>query len=350
MLVIKDRDRWNDLISRCKYSDFYHTYEYHILSKSEGEFPILIKYEVGNTLICIPLLVRSIAGTNFKDATSVYGYVGPISNKVFDADIDILDFQNKLKKLLFENRIISVFSRLHPYIFNQRIVLEGIGKIISNGQVVNIDLTQSLESQRQQYNRRLKSYVNKAKSLYNIKKCNSRESIDSFRKIYYENMKRVGAKPDYFFSRKYFVDFLESPQINANLYLAIDKETEEVAAGAIFTITNGIVQYHLSGAKEKYLKVNPIKYIIDFVRVQITEEGNQNYFNLGGGLGGSNDDSLFRFKSGFSKDFKDFSLWKYIVDEDQYWKLVKKKITEKEILGQEEDKDSSFFPLYRLKS
>ena len=347
MLIIKDRANWNSVVECCEQSDFYHTYDYHMLSKNEDEEPILIKYEYGKVLIAIPLLIRKIAGTDYNDATSVYGYCGPITNKNVNSGFDNKDFKQRLNVLLRENRIISVFSRLHPFILNQNLILNGIGKIVSNGDVVNIDITQSLESQRQQYNRRLKSYVNKAKTLYRIEKGKCDKTVDSFIEIYYENMKRVDAKPHYFFKREYFFDFLNSPQINADLMLAIDKETEEIAGGAIFTKTNGIVQYHLSGAKEEYLKINPIKFLIDFVRVQSTEESNQKYFNLGGGLGGSNNDSLFRFKSCFSKDFKDFSLWKYIVDEEEYWKLVNERIYDKELI-KEEYGEPSFFPLYRL--
>lgn len=349
MLVIRDRANWNSVLECCDQSDFYHTYDYHMLSKNEDEEPILIKYEYGDVLIAVPLLIRKIAGTHYNDATSVYGYCGPITNKNVNSGFDNKDFEQRLNALLRKNKIISVFSRLHPFILNQDLILNGIGKIVSNGHVVNIDITQSLESQRQQYNRRLKSYINKAKTLYKVEKGLCEENVDSFIDIYYENMERVGAKPHYFFKRKYFFDFLKSPQINAELLMAIDKETEEIAGGAIFTKTNGIVQYHLSGAKEQFLKINPIKYLIDYVRVQSTEEGNHKYFNLGGGLGGSNSDSLFRFKSGFSKDYKDFSLWKYIVDEDKYWKLVNERIGDKN-LSMDEYEASPFFPLYRLEA
>ena len=73
------------------------------------------------------------------------------------------------------------------------------------------------------------------------------------------------------------------------------------------------------------------------MRIIATNNGCK-FFNLGGGLGGRDDDSLFDFKSSFSKDFKEFKLWKYIVKQDVYDDLVAKK-------GVPEDSD--FFPLYR---
>ena len=74
------------------------------------------------------------------------------------------------------------------------------------------------------------------------------------------------------------------------------------------------------------------------MRIKATKEGFK-YFNLGGGRG-SSDDSLFRFKSGFSKDFKEFKVWKHIVDEYAYNILVERN------LGA--DYVTSFFPAYRL--
>ena len=49
------------------------------------------------------------------------------------------------------------------------------------------------------------------------------------------------------------------------------------------------------------------KLLIDEMRLIASKKG-FNYFNLGGGLGGKYNDSLFNFKSSFSKDYKDFKL------------------------------------------
>ncbi|MEP2058219.1 MAG: hypothetical protein ABJJ05_10465, partial [Maribacter litoralis] len=68
------------------------------------------------------------------------------------------------------------------------------------------------------------------------------------------------------------------------------------------------------------------------------------YLNLGGGRGGSNEDSLFRFKSGFSKEFKNFKLWKYIVNHEVYDKLTTDHLNK--FPGVDKN-DISFFPKYR---
>nr|WP_288933299.1 GNAT family N-acetyltransferase [uncultured Allomuricauda sp.] len=341
MHVIEDRNKWSEIIDQCHQSDFYHTFDYHQIAKKEGEKPVLLKYSEGDSHILLPLLIRDIEGTQLKDATSVYGYVGPLGKNI-EPDFNNDGFKRQLDDFLMDNQIISVFSRLHPYISNQQQILKNIGNIVSHGKVVNIDLTKSIEEQKQEYKRRLRTYINRENKEYEIMDGTCDECLDTFIETYCENMKRVKAKPSYFFGKNYFYELLASGQINAELLVAIHRDSGEFAGGAIFTKKGNTIQYHLSGVKAKFFHLNPIKLLIDHARIKGTEEGYTN-LNLGGGLGGQEKDSLFYFKSGFSKDFRDFNTWQYIVDESKYNQLLK----EKEGLEEPIDKSSCFFPLYR---
>ena len=78
------------------------------------------------------------------------------------------------------------------------------------------------------------------------------------------------------------------------------KKDGEVCAGALFTIINGIIQYHLAGTSEKFIKFSPMKLLVDEIRI-IGNSINAKYIHLGGGLSSATDDTLFVFKSGFSK-------------------------------------------------
>jgi len=341
MLAIENRNKWTEIIDQCQQSDFYHTFDYHQITKKDGERPVLLKYSKGNSHILLPLLIRDIEGTQLKDATSVYGYVGPLGKHI-DPDFDNSNFKSELDTFLKDNQIISVFSRLHPYIENQHLILKNIGEIVSHGKVVNIDLTRSSDDQKHDYKRRLRTYINEEHKEYEVIDGACEKYLDPFIATYCENMKRVNAKPSYFFGKKYFYELLASGQINAELIAAVHKETGEFAGGAIFTKKGKTIQYHLSGVKAKFFHLNPIKLLIDHAREKGTEEGYEN-LNLGGGLGGQVKDSLFYFKSGFSKDHREFTSWQYIVDQPKYDKLLK----EKEGLEKPIDKSSCFFPLYR---
>ena len=343
--IIDKKEAWDAVVASFEHSDFYHTYEYHNIARNENEDPFLIKYTERDKCIAIPLLLRRIPGSRKKDATSVYGYPGPLTKNI-DLEFDNNLFIQEMQQIFRELNIVSVFSRLNPFIPYQNIVLRNLGNLSFHGKIVNIDITHDLETQKKQYHRRLKSYINKSRKQYSLKLLESSEELDTFINLYYKNMCRVNATKDYFFSKKYFVDLVNSKDFKTDILLAIHNETKKIIAGAMFVKKNNIVQYHLSGSDERYLNLNPIKMLIDEMRIRATQE-NYQYYNLGGGLGGC-EDSLFKFKSGFSKDFKKFELWKYIVDTPEYEQLTSKK----QLNGKTSDHNSSniYFPSYRCTS
>lgn len=331
--ITKKQD-WDAVLNEIGNYDFYHTYDYHMLSKRVDEKCVLLVYREHPTIIAIPLIIRFIEGTNFNDVTSVYGYAGPIS-KNMSSDFDNSRFREDLNSYFKLNNIISVFSRLNPYIDYQKEILNSIGECHDTSEVVAIDLTKDLDSQRREYQRRIKSQINKARRLCSITKANSKEDIDVFIDIYYENMDRVNAAESYYFERSYFYNFIASDNFKTDVLLATCNETNEVIAGALFVKTNKIVQYHLSGTKSAHLDIMPIKMLIDEMRILATNEGYE-YLNLGGGYAGVVD-SLLRFKMSFSKNLKPFRVWKHIVHVESYNELALANSNQR----------TDYFPAYR---
>ncbi|WP_273566572.1 peptidoglycan bridge formation glycyltransferase FemA/FemB family protein [Maribacter halichondriae] len=333
--VITEGNLWKAQIARFESYDFYHTYDYHIISKKENEAPVLLVYKEDDKLIALPLLKRPIEGTEFFDFTSVYGYPGPLT-KGLEEGFDNKNFVQALSEKFAELKIVSVFSRLHPYIKLQESVLNGLGETPTIGKVVNIDLTQDVDVQRAQYGKSTKNRTNKCRRLCTVKKAKNVEDIDTFIDIYYENMDRLSATKDYYFSREYFHNFLQCDDFDTDILLVVHNEDKLAVAASMFVKTKNIIQFHLSGSKTDYLDIAPANLFLDEMRLRATEEGYE-IFNLGGGLGGR-EDSLFNFKASFSKDHRDFKVWKYIVDQRIYAELSKN------IAGKYE---SAFFPLYR---
>lgn len=147
--------------------------------------------------------------------------------------------------------------------------------------------------------------------------------LEDFIALYHENMERVNANDEYFFGKKYFLDLLNSSDFETELLLAIHNKTGKVAGGSMFTKKGSFVQYHLSGTNERYLDLNPVKLLIDEMRLIGVRE-NFSYFNLGGGVG-SREDGLFYFKTGFSKESIPFKVWKYTVNPKIYENLVRQR-------------------------
>ncbi|MBB5268166.1 GNAT family N-acetyltransferase [Algibacter amylolyticus] len=335
--LIKEKILWQKTLEEVAHYDFYHTFDYHQLSKLDHETSILIKYHERDTVICLPLIIRPIEGTPFFDATSVYGYAGPL-NKNIGANFDNTNFKKHLNAFLKKQNIISVFSRLHPFIENQANILENIGAIKALGKVVYLDLQEPFEAQELGFSSTTKRYLRKAQKMLDIKKINSLKALDAFIDLYYKNMDRVNAHKSYYFSKNYFLNFINSNEFETDIICAVDKETKNTVSAALMIKTNGIIQYHLSGTHTDYLHLSPIRALFDKVRLDYSGTS-FNYFNLGGGLN-NKQDSLFKFKSSLSNHYKSFKVWTYIVNEDVYNTLVLNK-------NFSEDANSDFFPKYR---
>lgn len=338
VITIAEKSKWNHLIFRCQEYDFYHCHSYCALEQYGKSFLFTVTDDRGD-FIAFPLVIRPIPGTGYNDCTSVYGYPGPVSNKMPDALSPelIRYFQVSLLSFFEEEKIISAFSRLHP-LLDQESFLSPLGEVKPLNKTVAIDLTLAPELQRQQFNRTNKRHLNRLRRTgYTAKRSCNEADIDAFTAIYNETMHRVNATDAYFFDDGYFHRFLHMEDIPAFLMLAY--KDNEITAGAIFTVTNHIMQYHLSGTKATHLPATPMKLIIDEARLLGTEMGLK-YLHLGGGVGGSDTDTLYRFKASFSDYTVTYKVWRMIVNEPVYKELVGIRAREKSLVH-------TWFPLYR---
>jgi hypothetical protein len=334
--VIEVNDlRWSAIVNKSKQFDFYHSQSYHLLEK--GNRPVLLVSFFYDDFMALPLIIRAIPNTSSFDCTSVYGYCGLISS-IDVKDIpseEITYFKGQLLGFFDSNAIVTVFSRLHPLISTDAF-FNDFGLIKDINKTVAIDLRQTLEAQRTQYR---KSYRSELKQLhrkgFEVIKAETKEDIDAFIVIYRETMKRVKASEKYFFDHNYFYAFIGAKCFESILLVA--KKEGKIVAGAIFTVTKNIMQYHLAGTAEVHLKERPMKLIVDEARLLGNKLG-LDFLHLGGGVGGSDEDSLFYFKSGFSDYRCQYKIWQTIVDPRKYNELIEKAKV---------DINNTFFPLYR---
>ncbi len=90
----------------------------------------------------------------------------------------------------------------------------------------------------------------------------------------------------------------------------------EVAAAGLYTICDGIVQAHLGASRQEFAVLSPTRFLDDYARRWAAAEGAR-VFHLGGGVRGL-EDSLFRYKAGFSERRHLFSTWQWVVDPTAY--------------------------------
>lgn len=326
---------WPGLLEAAGGHDVYHLPAWHALAEAMGEGEArLFVYREGDRFVALPLLIRTIAGTGLRDATSVYGYAGPILSASPPGAGLVEHFRRALEGFAREQRLVSAFSRLHP-LLDQAGLLAGLGEVRPHGSTVSLDLTLPPDRQTADYSRNHRRGLERLRAGGFVSELDRElRYLDTFVAIYHENMRRVGADPFYLFPPAYFRGLRDG--LGERLLLVVCRKGEEVASAGLFTLTDGIGQYHLGATADAFAGLAASKQVFDTARVLLAERGAR-VLHLGGGRGAA-EDSLFRFKAGFSGRRHPFATWRWIVDPQAYARLA----AERRL-----DPASDFFPAYR---
>jgi hypothetical protein len=340
---------WKEVLQRCIAYDVYHLPGYHKLAEEQDDVCArLFVHESESVVIGMPLLFRDLDQVNgiqrkgYLDVTSVYGYPGPITNATEMPRNFSKEFSAALQGYLERTGVVTAFSRLNPLIEQDRL-LDNFGEVLDIGPTVSLDLMLSEQAQWNQYRNNHRRDIETAHEKGIV--CIHDEEwtyLDAFVDTYYENMRRVEADDYYFFDRSYFTRLRDLLEDHVELFVAF--RDEGVIAGALFTVCDSIIQYHLGGTRTQYLKWSPIKLIFEEAR-RWGAEVDARTLHLGGGIGGKKD-SLFHFKAGFSNRIHQFKIWRAVVDQESYQALTENKQAWNEQHGLEVA-DEDYFPTYR---
>jgi lipid II:glycine glycyltransferase (peptidoglycan interpeptide bridge formation enzyme) len=235
--------------------------------------------------------------------------------------------------------IVSVFLRLHPLLPLPAKPLKDLGRLVQHGQTVYLNLNNPEEVDSgicRNHRRDIKKLTQNGFQFV----VDEWSHYPRFIEIYRATMTRLHADSKYYFEGDYFSRLRQA--LGDDLHLAVVvAPSGEIAAGEIFTTTCGIVQNHLAGAADEYQHLAPTKLLTDHMRRWAQERG-ERLFHMGGGFGGC-EDSLFRFKAGFSKLRADFFTYRMILNSEKYQQLAARWHQ----IGRQGGEDDNFFPAYR---
>ncbi len=161
------------------------------------------------------------------------------------------------------------------------------------------------------------------------------EDLEDFAKIYYQTMDRNQADSRYYFDLEYFKAFVETmPESILKCKVMLDNN---VIAMGFYLRSHDVLHTHLSGTLTDYIHLSPA-YILRYALVEWGKANGYKLIHSGGGMTGSTDDSLYRFKKkfGINTEFL-FFIGRKIWNESVYRELVSATKTQK----------STFFPQYR---
>jgi len=347
MKTITDEKEWNSIVDTL-YSDIkdiYYRYEYfNLYSKHYDVKPEAIFWEDDNLSIFWTHLIRDISKINqyekfdYCDLTTPYGYGGPLivfrSNEDKKVEESIKLFFEEYTQHCLKNNFVCEFIRFHPINNTSVYFVKEIDVHYLNDTVV-VNLDHKLEELW---------YRIKKGHRYNIKKsiangCEveitgqpTKKDLEMFTKLYYETMSKNKASKKYYFEKQYIEDHFQI--LNSILVKVIYEQ--EIVCAAIFLLDGKIINYHLSGMNYNFKKL----YLTDLMLWEAIKWGNENgyrYLHLGGGL--TENDSLFKFKRGFSDDVRKFYIGKHVFDMNSYKTLLDLDLNSRS--------ESSFFPAYR---
>jgi ribosomal protein S18 acetylase RimI-like enzyme len=334
-LIDVDAPEWEAVLAVAAH-DVYHRPAYVALcAAQEHGRPCALHVTDGARTMLLPLVIRSIPGGGF-DAASPYGYPGPVGRGTDDPAFLSVALVAGLQ-VLREARLVSAFVRLHPLL--NLSPPHGIGTLVEHGETVSVDLT--LPTERLWAEMRLNHRRDIARATtrgFAARMDEEWTHLEEFERLYRATMARRSAAAFYFFGDAYFDGLRDA--LGEDLHLCVVERDGDLAAAGLFTETDGIVEYHLSGTDDAFRTDQPTKLMMHFVSAWAKDRGNR-VLHLGGGVGGSSD-SLLQFKIGFSPRLHAFATLRMVVDEREYGRLVTARDPRLD-----PDARSGFFPLYR---
>ncbi len=336
-LVPPEDPRWHEALRELRH-DVYHRPEYVTHDAAGSGEPRAFLYRQGAHVLLVPLVLRTIPGTDQVDATSPYGYPGPVASASLDDEPFWATACAALVATLRERGVVSCFLRLHPLLALRHDVLGRHGRLVQHGHTVSIDLSAPEKVQWGDVRKRDRNYVNRATRAGLSVTVDDWSLLPGVARAYAETMELREAGASYRFDAADLERLHEV--LGEDLHLVAVRHEGEVVSGVLVLERGGIVQLHLGGTLDSGRHLHAAKLETDAVRRWAGARGNT-VMHLGGGLGGR-EDTLFRFKAGFSSARNPFFTWRAVLDVGAHDALV-------EAAGHEvgDRTGGDFFPAYR---
>ena len=337
---IEQARRWDDTVKRFAEYDVYYLSGYVKAFQLHGDGePNLLYYEAERLKAIYVYMKRKTAIEGYYDSITPYGYGGGL----FEGDINkenLQTFMLEYVQKMQEEGIVDNFVRYHPVLGNA-IHMKQISTVIDLGKTIAFDLT-SPDVIWENIISKNRNMIRKAeKNGIVIRHGKGLNLFADFKRIYNATMNKDHAEEYYYFEDAFYKSVCQDLDGNYEMFYAV--LNDEPIAMSIILYANRQMHYHLSGSLLEYRILAPSNLLLYQAALWGYEHGFKT-FHLGGGVG-SGEDNLYKFKAAFNrKSNLQFSIGKEIFDQEKYDHLVAIRAAN----DYEFDKDSHFFPLYRL--
>ena len=341
---------WDATLFRARH-DVYHTAEYHRLWEHMGAAYLAV-YGDEDRYLAWPFLLCRLddpmsPGNDYDlfDVTSVYGYPGPVAKNCKPGEGFAVEALTAILQEWRKMGAISEFTRFNPLLENQQWTEGAFGspEVRQIGDTISIDLSEPAEHVFKGYRRYIRKQILEARN-NGLASYTDFEwtHLSDFVHLLHATMDRNDAAPEYYLSAEFFETLRRYfPQ---KLFLRVVQCDSQVECAGVFLEFDKAMHALYIGSSETGAARNAPKLLLDDTQRWARERGLQ-LLHLGGGRGARNDDSLFFFKSGFSRTRHPFWIGSWILDREKYSQLCDRHTARALRAGMELDAD--FFPAYR---
>lgn len=311
-------DEWNELVARLGGDDAYLRTGWHDASRLlevDGTAAVLLHVTLDAGEVALPLLVRPLPdGQPGVDATSCYGYGGPVAT----GEVDLDSFGAALDAWARANDVVATFLRFHPVLGNHR-WCPGGAELIELGATVAWELTpgRDLMASMHSHHRRAVRKAERAgvQTVVSV----GAQDLATFRTLYDHTMRRQQAEDFYFFGDSYWEALERDPGGELVVVDAQLGETGEVVASLLCVAHGEWLHYHLGASADAARNIGASNACFLAAASWAQERGLRG-FHLGGGVGGGTDSPLFTFKHRYDPESepRPFHIAKLVHDRERY--------------------------------
>ena len=240
------------------------------------------------------LHLTRVPGTDWHDASSPYGYGGPLSTS--DDPGFIAQAWAAYAQWMRVHRVVVEYVRFHPMLANER---HYGGTVEANREVVCIDL-QAHDAVEAGYAARLRTTLKKAaRAPLAYREEPLAPCAAAFGRYYRAAMQAIGADPFYLFDDAYFDQLAGTGLATLGICTLQDAGAHDWLAACLLLDGAGLREYHLAATNAQGRPWGASSFALDQAARAAQRRGARGFY-LGGGTDRRPDNALLFFKSAFS--------------------------------------------------
>ncbi len=317
---------WDDLVARLGGDDAYLRLGWNAASvhlEPAGTVAVLLHHATDAGELALPLLLRPLPSTlgmaaTGYDATSAYGYGGPIAA----GDVDLDGFGAALDGWARANDVVTTFLRFHPVLANHR-WSPPRAELVELGSTVAWNVAPGRELLPAMHTHHRRAVRKADRAGLEVRITVAPDDLTAFREMYDHTMRRQEAAAFYFFDDAYW-DALVATGGGGELVLVDGILGDGDVVASLLCIAHGDwLHYHLGASADAARNIGASNRCFLAV-AEWAQSRDMVGFHLGGGVGGGTDSPLFVFKYRYDPESEPlpFHVAKLVHDADRYRALA----------------------------